>query len=404
VTTTTEDTPELVPSEEYHEQVKEALEHLYDLAYLQNLPLARLPATSGNRQSSGMGRVLHRELITAIETLNPGPSVPIQTPSARPYHLLIMHYVEGETVQSSALRLGISRRQAHRDLRQGIERVAQVLVTRRSDQPGDTASGTDLSAVQAEMAQLQSQPQLTNLADLLRRSTETVMRLAEQQNIRIHLDVPRETPTTSTDPVIAEQALVGILSRAVSQAHPGTITVRLTLNRNLPMLHMSYFLDEGASKAPVITPVLSQLVERLGWGSNLRDHPEGEREVTLDLARGGSTVLIIDDNKGLIGLLQRYLGEYAVRVVPAASGEEGLELAKESEPDAIVLDVMMPGMHGWEVLQRLRNHPATANTPIVICSVFNNPELACSLGASALVPKPVSRDAIVKALRELDVL
>jgi CheY-like chemotaxis protein len=65
---------------------------------------------------------------------------------------------------------------------------------------------------------------------------------------------------------------------------------------------------------------------------------------------------------------------------------------------------MMPEMDGWELLQRLRNHPQTADIPVVICSVINNPDLAYSLGASLFLPKPVSRDDVLEALRQLDVL
>jgi len=65
---------------------------------------------------------------------------------------------------------------------------------------------------------------------------------------------------------------------------------------------------------------------------------------------------------------------------------------------------MIPQVHGWEVLQRLRNHPETSAIPIIICSVINDPKLAYSLGASLFLPKPVNRPKILQALRELGVL
>jgi CheY-like chemotaxis protein len=91
-------------------------------------------------------------------------------------------------------------------------------------------------------------------------------------------------------------------------------------------------------------------------------------------------------------------------VVVAVNGEEGLRLAQEVLPDAIVLDVMMPEMQGWEVLQRLHSDPPTASIPVVVCSVINNPELAEALGASLFLPKPVSRLDVLNALRKFGVV
>jgi CheY-like chemotaxis protein len=65
---------------------------------------------------------------------------------------------------------------------------------------------------------------------------------------------------------------------------------------------------------------------------------------------------------------------------------------------------MMPDMDGWEVLQRLRNHPATQHTAVIICSVFDDPELAYALGASSFLSKPVKREDIIKALRMESIL
>jgi CheY-like chemotaxis protein len=118
----------------------------------------------------------------------------------------------------------------------------------------------------------------------------------------------------------------------------------------------------------------------------------------------GPTVLVVDDNEGLVKLLTRYLTDQACRVISASDGQEGLRLAKEHGPDAIVLDVMVPHIHGWEVLQRLRHDPQTANTPIIVCSVINDPGLAYSLGASLFLPKPLSRARVLEALRQLKVL
>jgi len=62
------------------------------------------------------------------------------------------------------------------------------------------------------------------------------------------------------------------------------------------------------------------------------------------------------------------------------------------------VDVMMPGVDGWELLGRLRQHPLTGHIPIVVCTVLTQEELALSLGASDFLPKPVARQAFLEAL------
>jgi len=105
-----------------------------------------------------------------------------------------------------------------------------------------------------------------------------------------------------------------------------------------------------------------------------------------------------------VELLERYLTGHNCRVIAANSGKEGLEVLNRTTPDAIILDAMMPDVSGWDVLQTIRTGVETADTPVIICSVFNDPELAYALGASHFISKPVSRDQILTALRQLNVV
>jgi CheY-like chemotaxis protein len=77
---------------------------------------------------------------------------------------------------------------------------------------------------------------------------------------------------------------------------------------------------------------------------------------------------------------------------------QALSLAEKLSPQIIVLDVMMPQVDGWKVLGRLRQYPLTAHVPIVVCTILAHKELALSLGASAFIRKPVTRQAFLAAL------
>lgn len=416
------------PPESFVKQVKDALEHLYDFPYLQRHPLAHGRESNPEHPRETAGQQVRRELMDAIEALNPGPSVPFRAPHARLYNLLHMHYVEGMTIRETAHELGISMRQTYRDLRHGEESVAAMLWPQRcasvlgesSEESGESMA-TRLSSVQAEVARLETRARSIDVRSLLHYAREAVERMASQRGVDLHLDVPSEPVVVSTDPVVARQVLISTLSQAVQQAQPGILGLRLvapedhygdtkggtkadTGGDDQASIVLSYAPDPSASGTFVVSPVVSQLTERLGWVVTQEDRSGSERSVALHMAIYGPTVLVIDDNEGLVELLGRYLTGQACRVMAAASGQAGLRLAQETVPDAIVLDVMMPGMDGWELLQRLRTHPQTANIPVLICSVFNDPDLAYSLGASLFLPKPVSRDDVLAALDRLGVV
>jgi CheY-like chemotaxis protein len=108
---------------------------------------------------------------------------------------------------------------------------------------------------------------------------------------------------------------------------------------------------------------------------------------------------VIEDNASLRQLYTRYLPSDRFRVLQAESGKDGLETAHREQPDVVVLDVMMRGMDGWEVLQRLKAQPSTRAIPVIICSVLPEEALAHSLGAAVFLAKPVSRVHLLDAIQ-----
>jgi CheY-like chemotaxis protein len=78
--------------------------------------------------------------------------------------------------------------------------------------------------------------------------------------------------------------------------------------------------------------------------------------------------------------------------------EQALLLAEAESPEIIVLDVMLPDTDGWELLGRLRAHPLTRQTPVIVCTILPQEQLALALGAAAFLSKPISRPALLAAL------
>jgi CheY-like chemotaxis protein len=397
--------PQKRPPESFAEQVKDALEHLYDLSYLQHHPLVPNSPRGIGQPAEMAGQRLRRELAAAIEALDPGDGVPLHTPSARLYHLLVLHYMQGITVRECAYELGISERQAYRGLRQGEATVAEVLWGQHSSSRQREVDRAELAPLQQEMTLLEGVSQTTtDLPLLLQSALAAVAPLAAQRGVLYRASTPQEPVKLPTYPVVAEQLLISLLSHAVGQSRPGPLQVSLTEADGKPCLTVSYFPADDAKDASVIDPLTAQLADRLEWTVKQEELTGGERAVTLRKAIRWSTVLVIDDSEGLVELVKRYLAGCHCRVVQALDGREGLRQAQSLAPDAIVLDVMMPEMHGWQVLQRLHNHPRTANIPVIVCSVITLPELAQALGAAHFLAKPISQDDILDTLQSLGVV
>jgi CheY-like chemotaxis protein len=119
--------------------------------------------------------------------------------------------------------------------------------------------------------------------------------------------------------------------------------------------------------------------------------------LTLPIVEG-VPILVIDDNADTLRLLQRYLSGTRYHFMGARDPEQALAMTKQTMPRVIVMDVMMSGVDGWELLGRLRTHPATRNVPVIVCTILPHEPLALTLGAAGFLRKPVSRDAFLAAL------
>ncbi|MEE8265186.1 MAG: ATP-binding protein, partial [Acidiferrobacterales bacterium] len=115
---------------------------------------------------------------------------------------------------------------------------------------------------------------------------------------------------------------------------------------------------------------------------------------------GAPTVLVIDDDPTVHDLMQRFLSKEGLRMVAATDGKEGLRLAKEVHPDAITLDVLMPGMDGWTVLSALKADPALADIPVIMITIADEKQVGYSLGVADYLTKPVDWKRLTRVLQK----
>ena len=118
----------------------------------------------------------------------------------------------------------------------------------------------------------------------------------------------------------------------------------------------------------------------------------------LALAHG--TVLVIDDDPMVQELMARFLHKEGYRVVVADTGAEGLRLARELHPVAITLDVMMPGVDGWNVLSDLKADPKTCEIPVIMLTIVDDHGRGFTLGAADYLTKPIDWPRLGSILRK----
>lgn len=403
------------PSPELVRLVRSALAHLYDYAYLQNNPLTSLVDPASGLERVARAQKLRRLLVDCIEALKPqGESAPASQAS-RAYPILTYRYIDGLSMADIARKRALSLRQAYREHQVGVEAVARLLRDRlRSEGSPDILSrldapSTQMQELQAEVARLRQavRPESLDLRNVLDGVLALLAPLSQRTGSAIQVADTGPYPLVVADRVMLRQALLSVLSHALSAAAPGRLALsilpekgRLRLDlRGLPRNTDGESLPPGAGKAGVGLTAAEGLLEAQGGQVEIRVGADQWRALIYLPTAARTTILAIDDNADLVSLLQRYLGGYDVTVVGATEGSQALRLAQELRPQLITLDVMMPGQDGWEILQDLKNTPETERIPVIVCSVLNEAQLAETMGASDYITKPISQADLLAVLR-----
>jgi signal transduction histidine kinase/CheY-like chemotaxis protein len=123
---------------------------------------------------------------------------------------------------------------------------------------------------------------------------------------------------------------------------------------------------------------------------------------TQPITAFAGTLLVIDDDPSARELINRFMLKEGYTVYTADDGEMGLKMARELHPDVITLDVMMPRMDGWSVLNALKSDPQLASIPVVMLTMVSDQNMGYALGAADYVTKPIDRDRLVKILKRYE--
>ncbi len=303
----------------------------------------------------------------------------------------------------------------------------------------------DLSKVEAGRMDLS--PAEFDVADALAEARTLMGALADQKRLRLEIDVEAGLPSVRLDQAKLKQIMYNLLSNAIKFTPEGgriqitagrspetaagiEIAVADTgigikpedqqrIFRDFEQLESAYVREQqGTGLGLALTKKLVELhggriwVEsEFGRGTTFRfvlplqvrtrvaPQPIAAQREAPGQRNTGSLVLVVEDDQHAGDLLGHYLSEAGYRVAHASSGAQALALARSLKPDAITLDILLPGEDGLAILARLKAAPETKDIPVVVVSITEHRELGLSLGAVEWFVKPVQRDGFVKAVR-----
>jgi CheY-like chemotaxis protein/anti-sigma regulatory factor (Ser/Thr protein kinase) len=250
---------------------------------------------------------------------------------------------------------------------------------------------------------------------------------AVSHRIAVTLDVAPEVGTIWADELKLKQVVLNLLSNAVKfTPDGGSVAVKAEIAGGEARVEVRdtgigiaeadqerifEAFQRGGRQAPAegtgLGLTLSRRIAELHGGRLWMKSREGEGSTftfAVPVRRVGEvpdrrgTVLVIEDDPPSAELLTVYLEGAGYQAVVARDGTAGLELARELLPRAVILDIRLPDVDGWELLARLKGEPQTAALPVVVVSMLDERSHGLALGAAGYLVKPVAREQILDAL------
>lgn len=400
-------------------QLHRALRYLYDPIEMGKSPLVDI---LGLRNRLDPPAALRNTLSEAIEALRPGPDVPSQSNAWRIYQILSQRYVEQFTQREVATNLALSTRQLGRLEKEALRLLADSLRSRYAlEAPGRESSPQRLRADRLEhdnngtpsheqelqwlRASCPSEP--VDAVEVIRAALKTTEPLALELGARIRHTLPKDLPQLAVQLTSLRQAILNILTTVIHTAAGGEVIIDIEPHSPeiwvsiRPMTRRRCAAVPAGESYQENLEMARQLVRLSGGSVDVLPGRDAREPFSVRIALPAieqATVLVIDDNADTLRLLERYLAGSRYRFVGTQDPQLALPLAEEVHPRVIVLDVMLPGIDGWELLARFREHPRLRGVPVLVCTILPQEGLAKSLGATGLVRKPVTQVAFLAAL------
>ncbi len=343
----------------------------------------------------------------------------------------------GEVLQDDAMERGL------RDMARDLQRIRAAGV-RLLELVGEVV---DLSRIEAGQTELQEES--FELSELVVELAAEASPLMEMNANRFEVRCSAEAGSLHTDRGKLKQCLLHLLSNAARLTHNGVVTLtvervgtpagdRITAQVSDtgigmsseqaqqaldPLAHSEANASRRQGGAGLGLAIARRLCQMLGGDITYQTGIDQGTTFTLlcpaapdavevlpqavcaydeqASPEGTHSVLVIDDDPEVQRMIAGWLSKEGFRVTCARGGEQGLELARALRPDVITLDVVMPRVDGWTVLQHVKSDPELSRIPVVLCSFSPDREKGYALGAFEYLLKPVDRRRLLSVVNRL---
>ena len=406
--------------------LRRALMHLYDPSELRHSPLLKW---LGIENSSDRVGTLRRIIHLAIQQMNPQQRLQGGSTPRQMVDILTYRFIEQLSQKEVASDFAISLRQVQRLEAKALRSMAEMLATqhnleldwsgeseieKKPAQAEDTLAEekqpssflTENNQVLQELDWLKQtyQVERINLALLLQSVIEKAQPVLEQQSIHLCIDPIDPDIVISGQSTILCQALLSIMSRFALTLPGGVLHITVQNHQNQVVLYIrTADCIEGIQKDEVEFDIARKLLNLCGGGLEWQETSNQAIcgiSVVLMSAQP-SLVLVIDDNQDTLLLLERYLTDSHYQFMATRQPEHAFTLIQKVQPKVIVLDVMLPGIDGWEFLSRIKRNPEIRHIPVVVSTILPQQRLAMMLGAEAFLQKPFTREKFLLTLDDL---
>jgi signal transduction histidine kinase/DNA-binding response OmpR family regulator/HAMP domain-containing protein len=299
----------------------------------------------------------------------------------------------------------------------------------------------DLSKIEA--GKMDVKPESTSVVTLLRTIRENMLSITNKKGLTFSIDVPQQIPNIETDESRLYQVLVNIVGNAIKFTEKGTIDIFADYDASSVYINVS---DTGIGISQDVLPhifdefrqadgsssrqyegtglglaIAKKMIDILGGNIKVEStpgigttftlriptmwHEEFDRssEDTKGLKNSSNrnTILVVDDDENAIQIITGYLNETGFDTLIASNGIDAINIANKYKLFAITLDILMPDMDGWEVLQKLKSNSHTCNIPVLIVTISDEKQTGLALGAVGYINKPIDKEILINEIIRL---